>query len=172
MHTRFRVHEPIAGSTVGNTVTNEAEWYFAPFLSGQRPWGCPVVRMRSRSSQAQSVPSSTSQERDMERLRICSSAHRHLCLEEMLDVDIPDGHVWYGGPRRRVRVPFTSELRDEVRAIVREIRTQILTASLPEAPNDRRCNECQLRHHCLPGVISAPHRVSRYMDEMVFECAT
>lgn len=102
-------------------------------------------------------------------LQLCAQA---MCLEEMLDVDIPDGHVWYGGPRRRLRVTFTSTLRDEVREIIREIRAQVLAASLPEAPNDRRCTECQLLHHCLPGPTSTPERVSRYMTESVFGCAT
>lgn len=102
-------------------------------------------------------------------LQLCAQA---LCLEEMLDVDIPEGHVWYGGPRRRVRVSFTSVLRREVQQIVAEIRTQLLNASLPEAPNDRRCTECQLLNHCLPGVTSAAHKISRYMAEEVFGCAT
>ena len=102
-------------------------------------------------------------------LQLCAQA---LCLEEMLAVDIPEGYVWYGGPRRKVRVSFTSALRDEVRSVVREIRKQLLTAELPGAPNDQRCRECQLRSHCLPEVTSAPDRVDRYMAEVVFQCGT
>ena len=100
-------------------------------------------------------------------LQLCAQA---LCLEEMLDVDIPDGYVWYGGPRRRVRVPFTPALRLEVREIIQEIRQQLLTAALPEAPNDPRCGECQLKNHCLPELTSAPQEVSRYMTDLVFRC--
>ena len=102
-------------------------------------------------------------------LQLCAQA---LCLEEMLDVDIPHGHVWYGGPRRRVQVTFTPALRRDVREIVGEIRVQLLKACLPEAPNDRRCTECQLLHHCVPELTSAPHKVSRYLAESVFACAT
>lgn len=102
-------------------------------------------------------------------LQLCAQA---LCLEEMLGVAVPEGHVWYGGPRRKVRVAFTPALRDEVRSIVREIRMQLLTADLPAAPNDRRCVECQLRHHCLPELTAAPDRVNRYMASVVFRCAT
>ena len=83
-----------------------------------------------------------------------------LCLEEMLGVEIPDGDVWYGGPRRRVRVAFTPTLRHEVGEIIHEVRQQLLTASLPEAPNDPRCAACQLQHHCLPDVTSAPKKVT------------
>ena len=102
-------------------------------------------------------------------LQLCAQA---LCLEEMLGVEIPEGHVWYGGPRRRVRVAFTPTLRREVEEIIHEIRQQLLTASLPEAPNDPRCAECQLQHHCLPDVTSAPKKVTRYMANVVFQCAT
>ena len=102
-------------------------------------------------------------------LQLCAQA---LCLEEMLDVAIPDGDVWYGGPRRRVRVAFTPTLRHEVGEIIHEIRQQLLTVSLPEAPNDPRCVACQLQHHCLPDVTSAPQKVTRYMANVVFQCAT
>ena len=102
-------------------------------------------------------------------LQLCAQA---LCLEEMLGVEIPDGYVWYGGPRRRVRVAFTLALRSEVGEIIQKIRRQLLTASLPEAPNDRRCAECQLLHHCLPELTSAPQKVSRYMANVVFQCVT
>ena len=102
-------------------------------------------------------------------LQLCAQA---LCLEEMLNVEIPDGYVWFGGPRRRVRVAFTLALRSEVGEIIQKIRRQLLTASLPEAPNDRRCAECQLLHHCLPELTSAPQKVSRYMANVVFQCVT
>ena len=102
-------------------------------------------------------------------LQLCAQA---LCLEEMLDVEIPHGHVWYSGPRRRVHVDFTLALRAEVQAVIRQIRTQILAADLPEAPNDQRCAECQLLHHCLPELASAPRKVDRYMANVVFGCAT
>ena len=101
-------------------------------------------------------------------LQLCAQA---LCLEEMLDVDVPYGHIWYGGPRRRDRVDFGSTLRREVQEIIHEIRMQILTATLPKAPNDHRCEECQLRHHCLPDLVNARRRVNRYMTEVVFQCA-
>lgn len=101
-------------------------------------------------------------------LQLCAQA---MCLEEMLGVEIPEGYVWYGGPRRRVRVPLTKELRREVQEVIRRIRQQLSTGDLPSAPNDARCTECQLRSHCVPELTSAPRRVDRYMIGDVFECA-
>jgi len=102
-------------------------------------------------------------------LQLCAQA---LCLEEMLDVTIPHGYVWYGGPRRRLRVELGEELRRELRDVVGQIRAQLLASALPPAPNDARCSECQLRHHCLPELSSDPHRVTRYLEDVVFRCAT
>lgn len=102
-------------------------------------------------------------------LQVCAQA---LCLEEMLEVQVPHGFVWYGGPRRRVRVEFTSELRRMVEDVIHQIRLQLLTFLLPEAPNDSRCEECQLLNHCLPQVSSAPRKVRNYMSRVVFECDT
>ena len=102
-------------------------------------------------------------------LQLCAQA---LCIEEMLGVTVPRGNVWYGGPRRRVEVEFTEALREEVRVIIRAIRDQLRTGELPRAIDDERCTECQLRHHCLPGLTRSPRKVQRYMARVVFGCAT
>ena len=102
-------------------------------------------------------------------LQLCAQA---LCLEEMLDVEIPHGYVWYGGPRRRQRVEFTFGLRTTVKEAITEIRHQIVTGKLPDAPNDDRCTECQLLSHCLPELSSAPGKVHTHLNDVVFRCAT
>ena len=152
--------------------------------SGARPDGTPgnppVVRGPGLSGRADAVEIQSGVVRPVEYksgtrhglaadLQLCAQA---LCLEEMLDVAIPDGHIWYSGPRRRIRVEFTAALRTEVRHAVDQIRLQILSGALPEAPNDQRCAACQLQHHCLPGITSEVQRVSSYVRNVVFECAT
>ncbi len=102
-------------------------------------------------------------------LQLCAQA---LCLEEMLALEVTTGYVWYGGPRRRERVELTLELREEVLAIVDEIRATLNTGELPEAPNDSRCSECQLRSHCVPELTSSPARVNRHLNGTVFKCVT
>ncbi len=102
-------------------------------------------------------------------LQLCAQA---MCLEEMLGVVIPSGIVWYGGPRRRVEVEFNVGLRDQVLFAIGAIREQLLTGELPVAANDERCSECQLLHHCLPGITNAAHKVRQYLTDVVYECAT
>jgi len=102
-------------------------------------------------------------------LQLCAQA---MCLEEMLGVEISQGYVWYGGPRRRTRVVFDPSLRQQVESVIATIRTQLLEGTLPLAPNDARCKQCQLRSHCLPELTSAPNKVSRYIAQEVFWCGT
>jgi CRISPR-associated exonuclease Cas4 len=45
-----------------------------------------------------------------DKVQLCAQA---LCLEEMLDVDIPAGALFYGKTRRRQDVVFDSDLRRE-----------------------------------------------------------
>ena len=55
-------------------------------------------------------------------LQLCAQA---MCLEEMLGVEVTEGYVWYGGPRRRIRVGFHFSLRQEVERVVNAIRSQL-----------------------------------------------
>ena len=102
-------------------------------------------------------------------LQVCAQA---ICLEEMLGVEVPFGYVWYASPRRRVRVNFNEEIRSEVLDVIESIRDQIQSGNLPDAPNDLRCQECQLLHHCLPEISDGSDRVTRFMQRDVFGCAT
>ena len=102
-------------------------------------------------------------------LQVCAQA---LCLEEMLGLEVPHGFVWYGATRRRSRVDFTAILRDDVLAVIESIRAQMTSGRLPAAPNDARCPECQLLHHCLPEVSDGRDRVTGFIRREVFRCAT
>ena len=102
-------------------------------------------------------------------LQVCAQA---LCLEEMLRVEVTYGYVWYGATRRRRKVDFTTSLRQDVLVIVDSIRSQMKSGKLPAAPNDERCPECQLLHHCLPEVSDGRDRVTEFLRREVFRCDT
>lgn len=102
-------------------------------------------------------------------LQVCAQA---LCLEEMLSVDVPCGYVWYGATRRRHRVDFTMNLRADVLAAVESIRARIRSGRLPAAPNDERCDGCQLLHHCLPEISGGEDRTMGFLRREVIGCAT
>lgn len=89
-------------------------------------------------------------------LQLCAQA---LCLEEMLDVAVLEGAIYYQGARRRHRVQFTQGLRDETLEAISAIRELLRTQTLPSAPNDARCPNCSLVNACLPLVVAEPVRL-------------
>lgn len=100
-------------------------------------------------------------------VQLCAQA---LCLEEMTGRPVPFGFVWYGTPRRRLRVDCRHELRSTTVAVVEEVRATLVSGVLPPAVADERCRECQLEPVCLPGVVADPVAVRRYLEREVLAC--
>ena len=90
-------------------------------------------------------------------LQLCAQA---LCLEEMLDVTIPSGSVWYGGPRRRVNVELHSALRRQTLATIDAIREQMLTGSCPTHRTTSGAPSANLRTIACLGWSPHPRRPS------------
>ena len=73
-----------------------------------------------------------------------------MCLEEMLCCEIPDGALFYGETRRRVRVPFPPELREEVRTDAAQMHDLYRRGRTPQVKPTKSCSACSLRELCLP----------------------
>jgi CRISPR-associated exonuclease Cas4 len=92
-------------------------------------------------------------------LQLCGQA---MCLEEMLDVDVPEGAVYHFSSRRRREVAFTPELRLSAEQAITEVRRILASDTLPTAPADARCMNCSLIESCLPFVVSDRDRNRDY----------
>lgn len=82
-------------------------------------------------------------------LQLCAQA---MCLEEMLCCKIPEGALYYGEPRRRLRVSLTKELREEVRSDAAQMHALYRRGHTPRARRTKSCNACSLKELCLPGL--------------------
>lgn len=81
-------------------------------------------------------------------VQLCAQA---LCLEEMLGVEIGEGAIFYGQPRRREAVEFTPELRAETEATARLLHALIASGKTPPAEYDKKkCEACSLIEICMP----------------------
>jgi CRISPR-associated exonuclease Cas4 len=89
-------------------------------------------------------------------LQLCAQG---LCLEEMLQVPVRRGAIYYAATRRRHEVVFNDTLRRQTVDAIAAIRTMLVEQRLPEAPNDERCPNCSLINACLPYVVSEPARM-------------
>ena len=100
-------------------------------------------------------------------LQLCGQA---LCLEEMLCCPIPEGALYYGEIRRRVAVPFTDELRIEVRRMLEEMHELYQRGHTPKVKPGKHCNACSLKDLCLPKLMKA-RSVAAYLKDAMEEKA-
>ncbi len=89
-------------------------------------------------------------------LQLCAQA---LCLEEMLSKEVPSGALYLASTRQRIEIEITQVLREQTLKVVAEIRQMLKVQQIPNAPNDKRCNNCSLINSCLPSVAAEPTRL-------------
>lgn len=100
-------------------------------------------------------------------IQLCAQA---LCLEEMLDVQIPEGALFLGEKQIRTSVGFTVALRSETEAVCLAVQKLFAEGVTPPAIYNKRCSFCSLFESCLPKSAGAckPARVwlARKIDEL------
>jgi CRISPR-associated exonuclease Cas4 len=82
-------------------------------------------------------------------VQLCAQA---MCLEEMLNVIVPEGAVFHVNPHRRRDVEFTFELRQRVIQVVEAIRAIHSSSVMPQPADDERCTDCSLNKACVPKI--------------------
>jgi len=87
-------------------------------------------------------------QRTSEQVQLCAQA---LCLEEMVRRPVETGYIYYPGPRRRLEVPITPELRRLTRRALHEVRELIKSPLPPPAEPSPRCRGCAQADACLSG---------------------
>lgn len=102
---------------------------------------------------------------NIDKVQLCAQA---LCLEEMLDVEISRGALFYGKTRRRLEVMFESTLRDETELAARRAMNLIQSGMTPRANYTKKCKSCSLLAHCMPRLYQK-RSVKEYLDSMVEE---
>ena len=99
-------------------------------------------------------------------IQLCAQA---LCLEEMLDVRIPEGALFYGEPHRRTTVLFNEELRDLTAQTAADVLSLIRSGKTPLADYSKSCNACSLLDLCCPGSVSPGRSVRQWIREQIDE---
>jgi CRISPR-associated exonuclease Cas4 len=97
-------------------------------------------------------------------VQLCAQA---LCLEEMLQIDIDAGALFYGQKRRRKEVVFDSELRNLTEQTIDATHELLASEQTPPAVDDVRCDNCSLRQTCLPGSCNDTRSVAKYLAQML-----
>lgn len=89
-------------------------------------------------------------------VQLCAQA---MCIEEMNDVRIASGSLFYGRTQRRLEVQFDDQLRRLVEHAAMRMRRIIDDGITPAPHHDARCDQCSLAEACLPaGLQNRDHQ--------------
>lgn len=84
-------------------------------------------------------------------VQLCAQA---ICLEEMLDVVIPEGALFYGEPRRRTPVVFDADLRGLTESVAAEAHALLSSEATPPSIKTKGCEACSLKELCFDMGVS------------------
>ncbi len=82
-----------------------------------------------------------------DRIQLCAQA---LCLEEMLNINIQKGALWYWQTRHREWIELTESLRNETIGICQNTYKLFQEQKTPKAIYDKKCKACSLVELCQP----------------------
>jgi len=91
---------------------------------------------------------------------LCAQA---FCLEEMLELNIPGGAIFYGRTRHRLGVPFDETLRNETKKTVINAHEFIRAGLTPRPVYTKKCDSCSLKSLCMPKTMQKASSVVRYI---------
>lgn len=99
-------------------------------------------------------------------VQLCAQA---LCLEEMLDVSVPQGALFYGRNRRRQVVVFEETLRSQTEEAAKRLHALISSGVTPKPVYTKKCTSCSFYSLCLPKTFAKTRKVERYLNQVLKE---
>ncbi len=100
------------------------------------------------------------------KVQLCAQA---LCLEEMLNADVPAGALYYGKSARRQDVVFDHRLRSETETAATRLHELVRSGATPKARYEKKCDKCSLISVCMPKVTGANRDVNHYLEKSLKE---
>lgn len=101
---------------------------------------------------------------DSDRVQLCAQA---ICLEEMLDIEVPAGALYYGKKRRRVEIVFDQPLRRTTTKAADELHKLFNSGTTPPPKYSRGCESCSFQGTCLPKTAGRKGKVAKYMENIM-----
>ena len=99
---------------------------------------------------------------DSDKVQLCAQA---ICLEEMLEVEVPEGALFYGKTRRRQDVLFDNELRALTKETAKRFHDLVEKGKTPPPVYTKRCDNCSVYEICLPGAVGKGILIKDYFSE-------
>ncbi|MCA6073157.1 MAG: CRISPR-associated protein Cas4 [Endomicrobium sp.] len=99
-----------------------------------------------------------------DKVQLCAQA---VCLEEMMNITIESGALFYGKTRNRLNVEFDKPLRDETYALAQEFHALVDSGETPKPEYSKKCDNCSFKELCLPEIFDRKKSVKKYLKEMI-----
>ena len=97
-------------------------------------------------------------------VQLCAQA---MCLEEMHQISIRNGFIYYGKTRHRHNVVFTEKLRNLVNHYALEMHRIFKEGITPPPEPKPGCRSCSLYDICLPEPLSQKMNAHQYNESML-----
>jgi CRISPR-associated exonuclease Cas4 len=99
-------------------------------------------------------------------VQLCAQA---ICLEEMCGGIVPEGALFYGVTRRRLRVTFDADLRALTARVAADARANIAALRTPPPVRTKACDRCSLIALCQPDRLEKSPKVARWLAGQLAE---
>lgn len=98
-------------------------------------------------------------------VQLCAQA---MALEEMFHVDIDEGALFYGEPRRRTQVVLDSALRTLTQSVADSTHALLSAGRTPRMDYDKeRCDSCSLLELCRPRITGAKVSAAAWLSARI-----
>jgi CRISPR-associated exonuclease Cas4 len=101
---------------------------------------------------------------DRDEVQLCAQA---MSLEEMLNIKIDAGFLFYGQTRRRVEIIFNFYLRERVKELSKLMHKMLSEGKTPKAQKGKHCSLCSLTEICQPNLSYRHKSVAGYLSRMM-----
>ncbi len=101
-----------------------------------------------------------------DKVQLCAQA---MCLEEMLDAEIPCGALFYGKTRRRQDVLLDHALRQATENAAKELHALFESGVTPKPVYEKKCDSCSFTNLCLPKTLEGSRSANQYLRKAIQE---
>ncbi len=99
---------------------------------------------------------------DCDNVQLCAQA---ICIEEMFNIKLEKGSIYYGKIRHREQVSFDSDLRQKTEDLAKLMHKLFDEGITPKAKYKKACRSCSLFDICIPKMPKS--RVKNYLQEFL-----
>lgn len=127
-----------------------------------------TVRLRNRKGWWRPYPVEYKRGRpksdDRDAVQLCAQA---IALEEMLNISIDSGFLYYGQTRHREHIAFGQKLRERVYELSQKMHKMMSEGKTPKAQKGKHCSLCSLKEICQPNLTIRHRPIKEYLARMV-----